>query len=101
MNLDELKTIESKVEYLLERYPQTRNSDKVLLMNLYSMFYNVNILDTFASVLLDPLLPDYGSVSRARRKIQARREELRAEDKVEECRINIQAEYIEYAMGDR
>ena len=100
MDLKKLKTIEEKVEYLLEKYPQTRSSDKILLLNMYAIFYRVDIRSSCANICLDDRLPDYGSVSRIRRKVQERREDLRAEDKIEEFRIASQEAYIEYAVGD-
>ena len=98
MTKDELKTIEAKVEYLLEKYPHTRDSDKSLLTNLYVMFYKVNIFDPFTDILFNDELPTYDTVSRARRKVQERREDLRAKDKVEAQRIADQEAYIEYAL---
>lgn len=98
MTKDELKTIEAKVEYLLEKYPHTRDSDKALLTNLYVMFYKVNIFDSFTDILFNDELPTYDTVSRARRKVQERREDLRAKDKVEAQRIADQEAYIEYAL---
>ena len=98
MTKDELKTIEAKVEYLLEKYPHTRDSDKALLTNLYVMFYKVNIFDPSTDILFNDELPTYDTVSRARRKVQERREDLRAKDKVEAQRIADQEAYIEYAL---
>lgn len=98
MTKDKLKTLEAKVEYLLEKYPQTRESDKILLLNLYVLFYGTDILKPFADILLDKELPNYDTVSRARRKVQERREDLRAKEKVEAQRIADQEVYMEYAL---
>ena len=45
-------------------------------------------------------VPVFESVSRARRKLQQEYEYLRPEQKVQDARINKEADYIRYAIND-
>lgn len=38
MNTEEIKTLKSKVEFILEKHPESRNSDKVLTILLWKEF---------------------------------------------------------------
>lgn len=97
MTKEELKTIEQKVLYELEKFPITRNSDKMLVTMVYMDFYNMTSETPFVDVMSSKL-PNYESISRARRKIQETREDLRGDNEVEVERINNQEAYIEYAL---
>ena len=75
-----LKDVEfqDQIEYLLKVYPSTRNSDKLLWLFYLEVFGDhaktigpVN-LDKFAQLLLANTTPVMETVSRTRRKIQAR-----------------------------
>ena len=99
MKLDKVENIVKKV---LEEYPDSRNDDFVLIYRVYKEINeSAMIRELFCEVMLNHKeygLPAFESVSRARRKLQAEHEELRANKKVEEARINKTSEYIDYAI---
>lgn len=66
-----MKLLQKQVEYVLEAYPETRNSDKVLFMRIVTSFYD-QFVGEFESILLTDLfkLPNYDTISRIRRKFQ-------------------------------
>ena len=97
MTKGELKTIEQKVLYELENFPQTRQSDKVLVTALYMDFYGVTAGTPFVDVIHGKF-PNYESIGRVRRKIQEKREDLRADAAIESQRIANQEAYIAYAL---
>ncbi len=67
MNKEELKTLKKKVEYCLQNYPETRNSDVGLTIKIWQEFYGVR-----DSILLYDLyrLPREDAVKRIRAKFQ-------------------------------
>lgn len=99
--MSKIKTIEDKVRYVLEKYPQTRGDDFQLVGSVWIAGYGLNPSIPWASVFGDHKelgLPSWGSITRARRKLQEKHPELRADKEVEEIRMNEQAEYIGYAL---
>lgn len=96
--MERLKKMQDKVEYLLEKYPRTRDSDKLLIGAVYAHFYGVEVGNTsFKEVLLNDKLPSFETIGRCRRKIQEQREDLRGTKAKEAERLNAQKEYIAYA----
>lgn len=61
------KTLESKVEYVLQNYPTTRNSDIELTIKIWAVYHNVGssiaVRDLFS-------LPREDSIKRIRARIQ-------------------------------
>jgi hypothetical protein len=51
--LKNLNVVKNQVAYILEKFPDTRDSDKKLMVRLYHMFYNVNYIEE----LLDKSVP--------------------------------------------
>lgn len=94
-----LNNITAKVWYLLDKYPETRNSDRTLILYYYSEFEGV-FNQPFNRVMGNGDLPSFESIRRARQKIQSEVEELRAVKPVEDVRIAKQREYIEFARGE-
>lgn len=95
-----IKTMHHKVMRVLLDNPQARSSDKVLISEVYSRFYDV-CNEPFWMVMEEMTgLPSFETITRCRRKIQEEHEELRADDPVETERINRQMDFIEYARGD-
>lgn len=92
----DLYTINQMVWFCLEQYPETRSSDRSLILTLYSEFYGVDC-QPFFRVLERNDLPSFESIRRCRQKIQQENEDLRAVKPVEDARIAKQEEYIEYA----
>ena len=71
--LRDLKTIASKVEYILEHHPKTRSNDSLLALGIYWTFYNINKDTLFVEAfqkIADNDLPCIESIGRSRRKIQ-------------------------------
>ena len=94
-----LRQITQMVEWCLDRYPETRSSDRELIKVLYEEFYSV-WGEPFYMVMNRHDLPSFESIRRCRQKLQAEHEEYRAVKPVEDRRIEVQADYIEYARGE-
>ena len=95
-----LKTLEQKVRYCLTQYPATRNSDRTLIGAVYAYFYDVDLLDSFLTVIRNDKLPSFESIRRTRQKIQAEDESLRGDKQTEERRMEAQKDFIEYALSE-
>lgn len=92
-----LKSMQNKVEYILEKYPQTRDSDNMLICAIYQAFYNVNVsCRSFKDVAMNDKLPAFETIRRCRQKAQADHEELRG--KRDRERLERQKEFVEYAL---
>lgn len=61
------KTLESKVEYVLQNYPNTRNSDIELTIKIWEVYHNVH-----ESILVRDLfsLPREDNIKRIRARLQ-------------------------------
>lgn len=94
-----LRTLTQKVWWCLENYPETRSSDRSLILHVYQVFYGV-FTTPFYKVMDDGDLPSFESIRRCRQKIQEEREDLRAVKPVEDVRIAKQEEYIEYVREE-
>lgn len=98
-----LNKVENIVKQVLTTYEDSRNDDFVLIYRVYKEINeSAMIRELFCEVMLNHKaygLPAFESVSRARRKLQAEHEELRANKKVEDARTNKTSEYIDYAIG--
>ena len=76
--LQEIIKVSDRVEYVLENYPKTRDSDTLLWLTYMVVFHDVstkvnNAKDSFkemANILLKKQVPAIESIGRARRKIQ-------------------------------
>ena len=94
-----MQSITQMVWHCLESYPETRSSDRELILQIYSEFYGV-FNQPFFKVLDRNDLPSFESIRRARQKLQSEWEYLRADDPVEDARIAKQEEFLEYAKED-
>lgn len=100
--MKKIKQTQELVQQILEKVPQTRNSDMLLY---YHVCLELNRSATklpFWMVLLDLKsygLPPIGSVGRARRKLQRAFPHLRADDKVEAFRAENEAVVKDYARS--
>ena len=95
-----LKTLEQKVRYCLREFPATRNNDRTLIGAVYAYFYDVDLMDSFLTVIRDDKLPSFESIRRTRQKIQATDESLRGDKETEERRMEAQKDFIEYALSE-
>ncbi len=100
-NADALQgTMHQKVMQVLLDNPKARSSDKVLISEVYSRFYDV-CNEPFWIVMEEMTgLPSFETITRCRRKIQEEYEELRAVEPVEKERIAKQMDFIDYARGE-
>lgn len=96
---DNLTNITQMTWYCLEHYPETRSSDRSLILHIYSQFYGI-YSEPFCKVMDRSDLPSFESIRRTRQKIQAEVEELRAVPEVEDIRIAKQEEYIAYSKEE-
>lgn len=95
-----MRTIMEEVEEILVKDPRARNSDEFL----YGMYLNskgvglVSVV-TFNINFAKYNVASFGTVSRARRKIQELRPELQASKEVQEMRNELQGSFFDFARG--
>lgn len=65
--LDEIITLKARVEYLLKEFPETRNSDVLLTIKIWKMFYGAKDMMTLEH-LYD--LPSQDGIKRVRAYFQ-------------------------------
>lgn len=74
--INDIKKVHGKVEMILEKYPQTRDSDKLLWLGYLVLFHDLKTLlgdDSYAKfrdLLLSENTPSMESIRRTRQKIQ-------------------------------
>ena len=98
-----IKEVEQNVQYVLEKHPQTRGDDFQLVGFVWIIGYGLDPLLSWSSVFGDHKelgLPSWGSITRARRKLQAEFPELRADDDTEDIRMKEQEKFIAYALDE-
>ena len=93
--MDRLKRMQDKVEYVLNKHPQTRDNDRLLICVIYSRFYGADMNAPFKENMLNEKLPNFETIRRCRQKAQADHPELRGKRDSE--RLERQAEYVAYA----
>ena len=86
-----METIKQKVTHLLEKFPETRNSDKLLQHWFWTTYDNVTDLNNWLSRATDP-----ESIRRCRQKIQEEREDLRSVPEVQEAKDLKQMEMFNF-----
>lgn len=94
----EVQTMHNIVLDILERKPETRSSDRLLIEAVYDEKYGVVNLP-FWQVMERGDLPSFETITRCRRKVQQDNEALRGTKEVEEHRLYKQVEFIDYAGG--
>ena len=99
MGAKNLYKVSDMVWQTLMTHPETRNSDRELIAVIYSDFYGV-FNQPFYKVMDRTDLPSFESIRRARQKIQAEDEELRAVPEVEEERITLQEDWLKFVRGE-
>lgn len=95
--MSRVREVTPKVIDMLKTHPETRSNDRLLFKMIYTDCYKVNPYAPFAEVVMREDLPPFESIRRARQKVQAYCENLRAEEPVESIRIAEQEDYLEYA----
>ena len=99
--MDELRHISTIVKYILETEPATRKDDNLLYVRV-CQFYNPSIAEfPFGTVLSNWYvydIPNYKSVERARRRIQAKYEHLKSNKETKEYRAKEELKYKAFAL---
>lgn len=101
--MEELLTMEQLVKTTLENYPQTRNSDALLYITIINRMSPKTAKRSYEDVMLRACemgLPNYDTVSRTRRKLQAKYKALQGETKVKKIRRDRYKVFKEYALHD-
>lgn len=93
--MDRLKRMQDKVEWALNKYPQTRDNDRLLICVIYARFYGADLTAPFKATMLDHNLPNFETIRRCRQKAQEQHPDLRGKRDSE--RLDRQKEYVEYA----
>lgn len=93
-----LHDYESKVFYLLCKYPETRNRDVFLYTRYLEEYCGTEYLyQPFVITLQDTSLPNFESLGRVRRKIQANHPELQSSIKCLIRKAEKEEEFRDYA----
>lgn len=98
--MDNMYKIEEVVAQILEEDEQARNSDNYLFYEFCKRLNPAVLSSNLGNVLLtygESGLPRYGSISRARRKLQAQRPELRGNSNVKRWRSENEVAVRSYA----
>ena len=105
--MNNLKNTTALVKSILEQDKQCRNSDSFLYLKVLRVLAKEkNITLEFMSIpdflanYHGTQLPPFESVRRARQKLQAAHPELAACEKVQEARMENEAEYFRYATSE-
>lgn len=96
-----LDSIENVVLQVLENWPDTRSDDFRLMARVCDVICPDVLYRSFGGVMLfhdTHKLPNWKSIERARRKIQAKRPDL-VDPKTAKARKKEEAEYREYAKA--
>ena len=96
-----LLTLEAMIIPVLEKKPETRDSDKELALTIWNTYYGINPWAPLCEVMRNECIPSIESIGRCRRKIQEKDETLRGSKRKEQIRMKEQERYIEYALLDR
>lgn len=98
----ELKNTSDIVKVILQRYPDTRNSDDLLYLKVCEYVNGTHISLPFWKVIQDRKdfgYPPFESVRRSRQKLQATYPELASNKVVEAKRTQNEKIYEEFAKG--
>lgn len=81
------ETVYDRVRNVLVRYPETRDSDKLLCLAIYSLGYGLkshaSSYEDLRAWLLSSEVPTFETITRARRKIQEKEEGLRGKNYID------------------
>lgn len=97
--MENLKTIEQKVKDVLERDADARNDDMTLYARLCDTYIKGVSQQSFETVMLQYRLlglPNFESVSRLRRKVQAASPELAGSTRIQQTRMEQERVYRAY-----
>lgn len=95
----QFKQVKHLVTLILERYPDTRNSDSLLYLAVIEAIGKGNTDKPIKDILLNLEelgLPCFETVRRTRQKIQAERKDLQAAEKVQDYRTERELLFREF-----
>lgn len=97
-----LDTLESEIELILTTDEKTRGDDMTLYL-AYLCEHDVGILKVFSDKAYRVAhgISSFESVSRCRRRLQAKYPELKPEKEVIKIRKAKEEEFLEYARGEK
>ena len=101
--MEKMKTVEEITRYILEEVEEARESDAVLYYHVCREYDEDALRIEFGDVLLGEQFlrfPKYESVSRCRRKLQAKHPELRASKECQRRRYETMTKYEAYARSE-
>ena len=96
---DKLRHIKDMVLFELENRPETRSSDRLLIVRIYEDYFGITKNDLFLDVLLRDDVPNFESIRRCRAKVQEVRPDLKADKEVVEFREDNQQAYFNFFGG--
>lgn len=91
--MDKLKKVKDMVVFELENRPETRDSDRVLILKVYEDFFGIKN-EPFFEVLMRDDVPNFESIRRCRAKVQEVRPDLRASETVQDFRFDREQIYF-------
>lgn len=98
-----LKAIKKKVEYILNRYPETRGDDGLLFLYLVRLVLpetpNKKAVLNAIEFLNNADIPNFKSVFRSRQAVQAEHQELKIEPAAKN-RFELEQEYKNFFRKD-
>jgi|WetSurMetagenome_2_1015567.scaffolds.fasta_scaffold16685_3 hypothetical protein len=97
-----LGNMEQRLAYILQRYPETRDSDTALAIRYWTMF-QAEIIETWDTLSLDVLydLDPMGTISRIRRHIQNDLRLFASSGRMAQLKDGFQMELSEYLAAGR
>lgn len=87
------------VYHILKTNEKARENDQVLACFVYDTL-GADVTKSFLSVMTNLSLPTIESISRCRRKLQNKFEDLRPSEEIRRIRQEEKAKYIAYAKGE-
>lgn len=91
----ELTKVKEMVRFELENRPETRDSDRTLIVSIYEDYFGIKD-DSFREVLMRDDLPNFESIRRNRAAIQRAEPGLRASDEVKFYRFDREQVYFNF-----
>jgi len=95
-----MNTLHETVKAILKVFPETRNSDRKLIVRIYDQM-GINTDRPFKEIVENTDAPSFETIRRTRQKIQAEDETLQATGKIRDARCEREMDFIGYAIGER
>ena len=96
--MTKIKDAEKKVEYILSEIPETRKDDFILIAIFKDFYFKGYTMEQCMLNHNELGFPSFETITRCRRKIQAKYPEL-ANSKVQEMRADREQDFKAYALS--